>query len=161
MEVKQIMSRSVHSCRPADKLSDAAQLMWDKDCGCIPVLSDDGSNEVVGVITDRDICMASHLRGKPPSEIEVGDAMSTPVRKIISTAKLAEAERMMREAQVRRLPVVDREGQLVGILALADLAREAERMRSSGHSEINEFEVGLTLSAISQSRTPSALAASA
>ena len=161
MQVDQIMTRSVHFCHTWDKLSDAAQLMWDADCGCVPVIADDGSHQVVGMLTDRDICMAIHLRGEKPDEISVGEVMSPQVRAVNSSAELAEAQMIMSEAQVRRLPVVDREAKLVGMLALADLAREAQRMRTNEHPPITDDEIGDTLCAISASRTPSELAPTA
>ena len=160
MQVNQVMTRNVRHCRTWDALSEAAQQMSDGDCGCIPVLADDGSQRVVGVITDRDICMATHLRDELPSKILVGDVMSRNVRSVKPSATLAEAESMMSEAQVRRLPVEDDEQKLVGILALADLAREAQRMRTADHPEITEDEVGDTLSAISMSRFPTEIVAS-
>jgi len=157
MEVQQIMTRIVRSCRTWDTLSDAAQKMLDADCGCVPVLADDGSQRVVGMLTDRDICMASHARRKAPVELTVGDVMSQPVRSVGPAASLAEAEAIMREAQIRRLPVVGPGDELIGILALADLAREAERVQGASHPEITEREIGDTLSAISASSVPSQL----
>jgi CBS-domain-containing membrane protein len=148
MKVEQLMTRSVRTCRPSDRLSDAAQLMWDGDCGCLPVLGDDGSRRVVGMITDRDICMASHFRGRPLGEIPVAEAMATCVRSVGPSEDLADAEAIMGDAQVRRLPVVDGDQQLLGLLALADLAREADRKRRSKRPPVTEEEVGDTLTAI-------------
>jgi CBS domain-containing protein len=148
MKVEQLMTRSVRTCRPSDSLGDAAQLLWDADCGCLPVVSDDGSKCVVGMITDRDICMASHFRGLPPRQIRVSEAMATAVRSVKASEQLADAEAIMADAQVRRLPVVDDDQQLVGLLSLADLAREADRRRRSKRPPITEAEVGDTLTAI-------------
>ena len=75
MKVEDLMTRSVGTCRPTDTLSSAAQLMWERDCGCVPVVSDDGSNRVVGMLTDRDICMAAHFRGASPGALPVGQVM--------------------------------------------------------------------------------------
>lgn len=161
MKVEQLMTQDVRTCRPGDNLSAAAQLMWDGDCGCIPVVSDDGSNRVVGVVTDRDICMATHIRGCAPREVPVAEAMSTAVRAVGPSEELADAEAIMRDAQLRRLPVVDENQQLMGVLSLADLAQEADRKRKSKQSPITEQEVGDTLTAICAPRSPSQLAASA
>lgn len=160
MKVEKLMRRDVRTCRPGDTLSTAAQLMWDGDCGCIPVVSADGSQCVVGMITDRDICMAVHFHGHPPRNISVGDVMSTPVRCVGPSEPLADAEAIMRDAQVRRLPVVE-SNQLLGIVSLADLAREAARGRASKRPPISEQEIGDTLSGICTPREPSRLVASA
>jgi CBS domain-containing protein len=161
MQVDQIMTRNVRFCHTWDKLRDAAQMMWDADCGCVPVIADDGSHQVVGMLTDRDICMATYLSVKEPQEISVEEVMSPLVRAVTASATLAEAETIMSEAQVRRLPVVNNEAKLVGILALADLAREAQRMRATEHAPITEDEIGDTLSAISACGTGLELAPTA
>lgn len=74
MQVKQIMSQPVATCRSNDPLHIAAQRMWDSDCGVVPVVNDEGC--AVAMITDRDICMAAYTQGKPLAEIEVRSAMS-------------------------------------------------------------------------------------
>lgn len=161
MKVDKLMTRDVWTCHPGDTLGTAAQLMWDGDCGCIPVVSDDGSKRVIGLITDRDICMAAHFRGSAPREIAVGDVMSTEVCTVSPSEELADAEAIMRDAQVRRLPVVDANQGLLGLVSLADLAREADRRRRSKRPPITEQEVGDTLTAICTRRDPPQLAASA
>lgn len=161
MKVEQLMTKSVRTCYASNTLSDAAQLMWDGDCGCLPVVSDDGSKRVVGMITDRDICMASHFRGRAPREVPVAEAMSTAVRAVSPSEMLGDAESIMSDAQVRRLPVVDENRQLVGMLSLADLAREADRNRQAKQPAIKEQEVGDTLTAICEPRHARQLAATA
>ena len=156
MRVDQVMTRDVKTCRSHDTLNVPAQLMWDGDCGCIPVVSDDGSKRVVGMITDRDICMAAHFHGCRPREIAVGDVMSKSVRSVGPSEDLADAEATMRDAQVRRLPVVDSNQGILGMVSLADLAREANRKRKSKEAApITEQEVSETLAAICASRSPS------
>jgi CBS domain-containing protein len=152
MRVEQLMSKSPKTCQPCDTLSEVAQTMWDHDCGCLPVTADDGSRRVVGVITDRDICMAAHFREKTLRELQVGDAMRKSVWTCNPGDALREAEAIMWEAHVRRLPVVDEVGQLVGLLSLADLAREAERQDWKKKREITETEVGEVLASICQPR---------
>jgi len=75
MKINEIMSRSPHACRLEDNLNSVARLMWEHDCGCIPVISTNGNGALVGVITDRDICMAAYTQGKPLIEIPVESAM--------------------------------------------------------------------------------------
>ncbi len=148
MDVEDLMIRQVHSCRPEDSLEHAARLMWDHDCGCLPVCSGDGVNKVVGMITDRDICMSALFQGKPLSELRVSDAMSKSVETCHTSDTLGQAEQRMRTARVRRLPVLNANDAFVGIISLADLAREAAKERGRHRRQITETEVGDTLAAI-------------
>ena len=163
MKVEDLMTRSVGTCRPTDTLSSAAQLMWERDCGCVPVVSDDGSNRVVGMLTDRDICMAAHFRGTSPGALPVGQVMSNAVRTIGPLETPADAGAAMSDSQVRRLPVVDDDERLLGLISLADLARAAVRESASKkrRPEITEKGVAETLEAICSVRTPRQAAASA
>lgn len=148
MRIEQLMSRQVRSCGPEDTLDTAARAMWDHDCGALPVCGEDGSSRLVGIITDRDICMSALFQGKPLHELRVSEAMSREVRVCQPGDSPAEVEQMMRSERIRRVPVADDEGNVIGIVSLADLAREAERQQSSSTQEITETEVGDTLAAI-------------
>jgi CBS-domain-containing membrane protein len=148
MRVEQLMTKQVQSCQPGDTLDHAAQLMWNHDCGCVPVCGGNGATRTVGVITDRDICMCALFRGQPLRELHVSDAMAKNVSMCRPGDSLAEAERVMREARIRRLPVVDEQGALIGMISLADLAREAAHEQKQVGQEITETEVGDTLAAI-------------
>jgi CBS-domain-containing membrane protein len=146
MEIQQLMSRNVQYCSPDDTLGRAAQLMWDHDCGSLPVCTTNGAPRIVGMITDRDICMSALFEGKPLHELRVSTAMSRRVLACQPSDQPAGVERVMRERQVRRVPVTDSSQNLLGIVSLADLARASQR-----HSEttgITETEVGDTLAAI-------------
>lgn len=148
MRVMDLMSRSPVTCKTTDALSVAAKLMWDCDCGAIPVVGEGAS--VKGMITDRDICMACFTQDKPPSSILVAEAMSDGLFFCSPDGSVADAERIMRRNQVRRLPVLDRRGNLVGILSLADIAREAERERIQGKRDIAPEELTDVLGDICQ-----------
>jgi CBS domain-containing protein len=147
MRVIQLMRRSPQTCSAGDTLSKAAQKMWQRDCGCLPVVDAEGRGRLVGIVTDRDICMSALLQDKPLSTLLIADAMATDVKTCHSYDSAAHAETMMREAQVRRLPVVDA-GVLVGMLTLADLARAAAREQCSPHRRVTADEVGTTLASI-------------
>ncbi len=151
MRVEDLMTRQVQWCRPEGSLEQAARLMWDHDCGCIPVCTGDGVNRVVGMITDRDVCMSALFQGKSLRDLRVSDAMSKSVETCRSTDTLAQAEKTMRGGRIRRLPVLDKDDVLVGMISLADLAREAAREQTRPHKEITETEVGDTLATICQS----------
>jgi CBS domain-containing protein len=96
--------------------------MWKQDVGSLPVVENE---RVVGMITDRDACMAAYIQGRRLDQIEVRVAMSRNLYSCDPDATPAEAEAVMTEHQVRRLPVVDGDGRLLGIVTLADLARRA------------------------------------
>ena len=148
MRVEQLMARPVQSCRAEDTLARAAQLMWDHDCGSLPVCGGNGVTRVVGVITDRDICMCALFQNKPLQELRVSEAMAKQVQVCRPSDTLADAEKAMRETRIRRLPVIDEQDALVGMISLADLAQEAARERAATSQEITETEVGDTLAAI-------------
>ncbi|HEX5047064.1 MAG TPA: CBS domain-containing protein [Gammaproteobacteria bacterium] len=154
MRIDQLMSPEVQYCSPSDTLETAAAQMWQHDCGCVPVCSGNGTPEVIGMITDRDICMCTFFQGKPLRDLLVADAMSRGVYTCRPGDRPAEVERTMRRQQVRRMPVIDRDRRLVGIVSLADLAREAGESGDTPASEI-----GATLAAIcepARSRTAEA-----
>jgi CBS domain-containing protein len=147
MKVEELMTASVKACRLDDSLNTAAQIMWDNDCGCVPVV--DPADYVVGMLTDRDVCMAAYIQGRPLREIRVSSAMSRGVFTCKLDDTVAAAEEVMRMHQIRRLPVVDERGCLVGILSLNDIACEAERERSlKGKRQITADEVAVTLGTI-------------
>jgi CBS domain-containing protein len=125
--------------------------MWAFDCGCVPVC--DGDDRVVGMITDRDICLATYFSGKPPREIAVGEAMARHVLACAPADRVAAAEMTMRAAQVRRLPVIGADGRLVGILSLNDIAVRAADQKAT--NELTLDEVARTLGAISYPRDAS------
>ena len=148
MRIEKVMTHEVYTCRQDDSLEHAAQLMWDRNCGCLPVCTFDGATRVVGLITDRDICMCALFQHKPLAELRVSQAMSKEVRACKPGDSITAAEKVMAEAQIRRLPVLDDEDSLIGIVSLSDLAREAEREVAQAQPEISEMEVGGTLAAI-------------
>jgi CBS domain-containing protein len=122
MRVKELMSSPVEHCALHSSLADAAHVMWDKDCGFVPVV-DHERGTLAGVVTDRDACMAAYTKAAPLHQIPVTVAMSRAVYAVGPDDDLSHALDTMREHQVRRLPVVDRSGALVGVLALNDVVR--------------------------------------
>jgi CBS domain-containing protein len=149
LAVGDLMQRDVATCTPDDTLGEAARIMWERDCGCVPVVASDGSGVVTGMITDRDIAMAALTRGARLSDLAVRTAMATRVHACRSGDTLEEAEAVMRAARVRRLPVVDAGGRLHGILSLADLARATSGDRN-GERAVPAPELAATLRAICQ-----------
>jgi CBS domain-containing protein len=149
MRVDKLMTSPAQWCRPEDSLEHAAQLMWDNDCGCIPVCSStSGAMHATSVVTDRDICMCALFKGKPLRDLSVCDAMANGLLACLPGDSVEAAERTMREAQIRRLPVVDEAHTLLGMISLADLAREAHREQSQSHREITARGICGTLALI-------------
>ena len=148
MKIQEIMSKPAITCRLGDNLNTAAQRMWESDCGTIPVV-DDGGN-AVGMITDRDICMAAYTQGRVLQAIPVSSVMSKSLVSCRQEQSLDAAERMMREKQIRRVPVVDGDNRPIGVLSLNDIARYAASARKK---EGIESELAQTLAAICRPRT--------
>ena len=133
IQVSELMTSSPVACRESDRLNEVARLMWDHDCGAIPVVDD--SNRVVGMITDRDICMAAYTQGHPLADIEVASAMSPEIFACHATDSIEAAEEILGKHQVRRLPVLDASGELVGIVSINDVARQLVQGRPNGTSD--------------------------
>ncbi|NUP10053.1 MAG: CBS domain-containing protein [Polyangiaceae bacterium] len=141
------------TCAPEDSLSEAARIMWEADLGCLPVV--DEERRVIAMITDRDICMAAYTRGLALRDLRVYSAMSDEVVACRPDNSLADVERMMAKAQVRRIPVIDRDRRLVGIISLADIATEAQPIKIP----LTAPGVARTLASITERRWAGALAA--
>lgn len=159
MKVQQLMTKAVSSCLPEDRANEAARIMWERDCGFVPVVESRETQRVVGVVTDRDICMAAYTRNRPLDQIRLRELMSDGVRACRGGDDVAQAEQTMREAQVHRLPVLDDVGQLLGVISLADVAREARREGGGRRREVTTEEIGETLAAICRPREIAAVAA--
>jgi CBS domain-containing protein len=119
--VRSIMTGNVATCSPGDTLHRAAQLMWERDCGAVPVV--DGEGRLVGVVTDRDLCMAAFTQGRPLSGIGVGGVLSGRMHTCSGADSVDHAVAILRTQRIRRLVVVDGTRKVVGMLALADVAR--------------------------------------
>ena len=126
MQVKEVMTANPACCTPDTPLPEVAKLMVDNDCGEIPVVENKGSKIPIGVVTDRDIVCRTVAENKNPLELTAADAMSRPIVTVNPDISVEECCRIMEEKQIRRVPVVDGNGALCGIVALADLAREAK-----------------------------------
>lgn len=128
MIVKDIMSYNPAVCLTSTSLSDVARLMVRHECGEIPVVKSQTSKEVIGVVTDRDICCRAIAADKNPQSTPAGDCMSSPVFTVSADAELSKAIKVFEEKEVRRLPVVDKNNHCVGVLSLADLAEKAPEL---------------------------------
>jgi len=150
MNASEMMTAAVKSCGTNDNLQRAAQLMWENDCGVVPVV--DGDGRVAGMITDRDICMAAYTQGRPLWQIPVSNAMAKQVHSVHENDSLEAVEGLMRQARVRRVPVLDGDGRLKGILSMNDLARHSHRSGQKSNG-LSGDSVVKTLAAICVPRT--------
>lgn len=121
MHVENWMSRNVVTCRPEDDLGDAARKMWEHDCGALPVVDDSG--RVVAMLTDRDALMGTLHGGRSLRELRVRDSMSSRIFTCLASDSIEDVVRTMGDRRIRRIPVVDRAGRMVGIVAVGDLVR--------------------------------------
>lgn len=121
MTARELMSTPPQTCQPTTDLAAVAQLMWNHDCGFIPVVDVDG--HLAGVVTDRDICIASATRRLLPERIAAAQVMSASVHACLPDDEVANVLATMKKHQIRRLPVVDRSGRLQGIVSINDVVR--------------------------------------
>ncbi|MFN0009894.1 MAG: CBS domain-containing protein [Planctomycetota bacterium] len=154
MKVMDLMTSDVKCCSADDSLDRAARLMWESDCGVVPVVGPD--RELVGMITDRDICMAAYTKGRPLAMLAVRDAMAKELTFCSPEASLETAMSLMKDSRVRRLGVVDSRGMLAGILSLNDLAIEARKQEKSGARPTLSAALADMLGTICEHRPPSA-----
>lgn len=133
MNVEELMTPNLEVCAPDTTLANAAMQMWHNDCGALPVA--DQNNKILGMITDRDICMGLATRQQSPDSVRVADVMSSNVYACAPDDEVHTAMETMAEAKIRRLPVVNKEGELCGILSLNDIILRAEQKKSAGRGK--------------------------
>ena len=154
MLVDKLMKKSVAIARPEETLQIAAVRMIEGNLGILPICGSADSGEVVGVLTDRDICRHAYEQQKPLNELRVEHAMTQTVTACGEEDSLTDAQLAMAKAGVRRLPVLDSNGRLTGIISLADIAAEAERQSHLEHQAVTAAEVATTLAAIGAAQRP-------
>ena len=125
MTVSSVMTPCPACCTPNSSLTEVARLMVDNDCGEIPVVEDMKSRKLAGVVTDRDIATRIVAQGRNSALACACDCMTTPALSVGSDTSLQECCELMETHQIRRVPVVDGEGGVVGIVSLADVVRNA------------------------------------
>lgn len=140
MNISQVMTPDVKVVSPTDSLQSAAFLMRENDVGLLPV----GENDrLIGMLTDRDITIRAVAEGLSPEETEVQQVMTSEVEFIFDDYPVEEAARYMSELQVRRLPVVDRNHRLVGIVSLGDVSLSKQQSAGAALSSISQpSEIG-------------------
>lgn len=152
MKVKDVMMGTPYYCQLDTNVGSAAELMWVGNCGFVPVMGANG--KIVGVVTDRDICIALGTRNRLPGDVTVGEVMSSRLFACSPEDDVHLALRTMQEGGVRRLPVIVENGTLVGVISMDDLLLRAEATGIGKRPELSTEEVVKTYRAIDQRRVP-------
>lgn len=126
MNSNEVMTKDPSCCVASDTAFDAAQLMKSENVGSIPVVKDNDTRKLEGIVTDRDLALKVVAAGLDPKNANVGDVMTTSVITCRPDANVDEVIELMEEHQVRRIPIVDENDRLVGIIAQADIATRIE-----------------------------------
>lgn len=125
MKIRDIMSKDVAVCTPSTPIPEVARLMVDKDCGCIPVVDGAETMRPLGVITDRDICCRIVAEGENAADMTARDCTSSPCVTVTPDTSVDDCCRTLEENRIRRVVVVDDSGRCCGMVAQADIARNA------------------------------------
>lgn len=157
MKVKDVMTPNAKTIWLTESLADAARTMWENDCGVLPIVKD---QKVVGVITDRDICMATAMRKSNASSISVEEVMTGKVYAVKPEDDVDDALLLMQQHQVRRVPVINSEGELEGVLSMNDIVLKAKASDGAAGDLLGYDEVVKTYQAICQHPLPAAATSS-
>ena len=139
MKVTDVMMRTPASCTADTTLAAAVEILWNRNCGMLPVLNREG--RVTGVVTDRDICIALGTRNRPAAEITVGEIQPAKLFTCRADDDIHTALGILAEQKIRRLPVVDTESKLQGILSLDDIVLHANTSAAGRVPELSNSEV--------------------
>lgn len=156
MQVRDIMRREVRTCAPDTTLAEAGRLMAEIAGGVLPVVA--GRRKLLGVITDRDICLAVAQEDRAPSQLRVANFMSAPAFGVPAEEEIGKALETMRWAKVRRLPVVSDDDTLEGLLSLDDVVLHVDVEKDGSHP-VSALDVALTLRAACDHALPALLEA--
>jgi len=152
MLVKEIMTRTVATCRPETNLGAAVEIMWNRNCGILPVVN--AENVVVGVVTDRDLCIALGTRNRLAGEITVGEVTSNRLIFCRPDDEIHHVLALMAEGKVRRLPVINEKGVVEGILSMDDVLLHSETGRFGRAPAVSFDEAGATLKRLYRPEAP-------
>jgi CBS domain-containing protein len=123
MKVRELMTVNVGCCGPRTNAAAIAEILWSRDCGCVPIV--DEKNKLLGVVTDRDLFIALGTRNRRPSELSADEVMSRDVATAAPDDLVSKAVEAMQNRKVRRVPVVDKDGTVRGMLSIYDVVRFA------------------------------------
>ena len=138
MRVKNMMIKDPKFCVPSDTAQHAASLMRDEHAGFMPVVESAQSLRIIGVVTDRDLCMNVVAEGRDPRSVPVEECMTAKVVTCTSNDSVDRVTELMRENQIRRVPVVNEQHELLGIVALADVVERATPKVTQTHETLKK-----------------------
>jgi len=139
MKVRDVMTKSAVCCKPETNIGAAVELLWTHNCGMLPVVNNEGN--LIGVITDRDICIAMGTRNRLPGDLTVREVAVTTVASCRADDEIHSAMRNMAEHHVRRLPVVDDRNVPVGVLSMDDIVVHGDMKKWEGGCELYSEEI--------------------
>ena len=157
MRIKNVMTKDPKWCVPSDTAQKAASIMRDEDAGIVPVIKDAQDRTLAGVVTDRDLCLAVVAEGRDPSSVTVADCMTPKVVSCSPDDALEKATELMGDNQIRRIPVVNADRELLGIVAMADIVGRGKVKSAETHETLKEVSAPTDVPANparSQSRPP-------
>jgi CBS domain-containing protein len=134
MKARDVMTTDVQTCGTETDLAAVAKLMWDYDCGIIPVVNPAGT--IVGVVTDRDVCIATATRRLLPERISAAQAMHSPVHTCLADDSIESVLATMKQFKIRRLPVIGPNGRLAGIVSMNDIVLASERGKEPAFDQV-------------------------
>jgi CBS domain-containing protein len=138
MEVREIMTATPACCTPDATASRAAHMMKEQDTGIIPIVESEYSRKVVGVVTDRDLCLTVVAEGRNPESVTVKEVMTSDVVACRPDADVEQAVALMRENRIRRIPVLDADQMILGIVSMADLLQRSDLPSGETHQMMKE-----------------------
>jgi CBS domain-containing protein len=138
MRVKNVMTKNPSCCVPSDTAPRAASIMRDEDTGIVPVIDNEQSQRIVGVVTDRDLCMNVVAESRDPATVAVEHCMTTVVVTCMANDAIEKATELMKENQIRRVIVVDEQRRLQGIVSMADLVERADLKTAEAHDTLKK-----------------------
>lgn len=136
MKIKHVMTRDPKCCVPSDTVQRAAIIMRDEKAGVVPVIENEQSRKLAGIVTDRDLCMNIIAEGRDARTVQVHECMTTAVVTALASDALEKATELMRDNQIRRIPVIDEQRRLVGIVSLADVVERASVKTAETHETL-------------------------
>ncbi|HEY3101332.1 MAG TPA: CBS domain-containing protein [Methylomirabilota bacterium] len=136
MKIKHVMTKDPTCCVSSDTAQRAARIMRDEKAGVVPVIENEQSHKIVGIVTDRDLCMNVVAEGRDPRTTQVHECMTTTVVSCSPQDSVDKATELMRDNQIRRVPAVDDQHRLVGIVSMADIVGRANVKTSQTHATL-------------------------
>lgn len=152
MLARELMTREIETCTLKDSVAHVLGIMDYRNCGFVPVIADTHSKILVGVVTDRDLALFLGRSGRPAEEIKIRECYTGSPKSVGENTDIHDVAKLMEDYQIHRVPVVDENQRLVGVISLKDLADEAWKERGTGNPEMTEREIGEIVESISISR---------